>query len=354
MKLRNILACLSLAFLPLGAASQENVAVNTAGTLVYSLPQTSLTFEVTTVQENFHAGPYAQFAEKYLGVKVRQKDEVSIDISKINVTSYSEADPSSRRFIPLGAVNLETAFLQLTSCGLIAQADAYASSESRWRFPVNGGEQVTDGGLTSNLSSVSTTLYKTVKNEGGYIKVPVQHSVKVAKTLEKKAAETASLIFGLREKRMQIITGDTDATYSGEAMGAAVAEIGRLEAEYLRLFTGYSESNMQTVTFDYVPDRAKLRDILFRISDAEGVLPATDLSGKPVVIEFAFKEAPALEEMDEKEARKLAKNSVFVTYREPAVATFKLMDGTRTLLVKRLPIYQFGSDCTFPLAAKIK
>ena len=46
------------------------------GTLTYCLPSTVIALEVTAVQENFYAGPYARYAEKYLGIKARQADRL--------------------------------------------------------------------------------------------------------------------------------------------------------------------------------------------------------------------------------------------------------------------------------------
>ena len=46
-----------------------------AGSVTYCLPSTGVSIQVEAVQEKFFAGPYAKYAEKYLGVKPRQKDE---------------------------------------------------------------------------------------------------------------------------------------------------------------------------------------------------------------------------------------------------------------------------------------
>ena len=82
----------------------------------------------------------------------------------------------------------------------------------------------------------------------------MQQNMVVEKSADKKAAEAAETIFKLRQKRLQIVTGDTDATYSGEAMGAAIAELTRLEEEYMTLFVGYSDYNDMAMSFDVIPD----------------------------------------------------------------------------------------------------
>ena len=66
------------------------------GFLTYSLPSTTITLDVEAVQDKFYAGPYAKYAEKYLGIKARQKDETTFQITQIRMTPLLEADQSRR------------------------------------------------------------------------------------------------------------------------------------------------------------------------------------------------------------------------------------------------------------------
>ena len=61
------LLCLAAVLLPAGRISAQDPM----GTVSYSLPQTTITIEVEAVREYFYAGPYAKFAQKYLGVDAR-------------------------------------------------------------------------------------------------------------------------------------------------------------------------------------------------------------------------------------------------------------------------------------------
>lgn len=62
------LLCLAAALLPAGRISAQDPV----GTVSYALPQTTITIEVEAVREYFYAGPYAKYAQKYLGVDARQ------------------------------------------------------------------------------------------------------------------------------------------------------------------------------------------------------------------------------------------------------------------------------------------
>lgn len=320
------------------------------GVLSYSLPATSLVLEVEAVQENFYAGPYARYASKYLGVEVRQKDSQVYTISKVSLTPYVEADHGSRFVLDVGNERMKAVFLKLTSMGLIARSDGNFGSESVWRFPSPVSGDFSEVGLTPNFTSEATTLYHNVKQESAYSRVAVKQEIVVEKSEEKRAAETAALIFDIREKRYQIVTGDTDATYSGEAMGAAIEELTRLEKEYMSMFTGYSEYQTQKMTFEVLPqkDRENQLYVAFRISDSAGLLPPDNISGKPVILEVTPQTvAPSLPEGGK--VSKKARDNEFVTYKIPAICTVKLSDGMNVIFQSRVPVYQLGTESSFPL-----
>ncbi len=344
-----ILTVMSVALLlSVSAVSRAKDTGDPEGALSYCLPNTSLSFEVEAVKEVFHVGPYAKYAQKYLGVDARQADGTTYILSKVTMTPYIEADQSARYFLQVGGKAVDAAFLRLTSCGLVSVSDGSYGVGSVWRFPVSLEEYSQDNGLISNTASESTTLYRNVRAEGDYTTVAVQQQVTVAKTVEQKAAETASLIFDLRKKRIQILTGDTDATYSGEAMGAAVAEIARLEKEYMSMFVGYTETSVQTVKYDIVPEKDRTMYIAFRFSESAGLMNADELSGTPIVLEITPNEV-----YNGGIGKVTSTNpSKYCVYRVPAVCTVKLRNGTDVIMTTRLPIHQYGYDSSFSLNAK--
>ena len=317
------------------------------GTVSYALPLTTLSFDVEAVQEKFYAGPYAKFAQKYLGIDARQQDEKTFQLSSVKITPCIEADQSNRYLAAISSKNGSTsAFLQMTSQGLVAVRDGSFGDGSVWRFPVRTSGDFSDKGVGSNLTAEATTLYQGVKQESAYNKVAIQQNMVVEKSLESKAKEAADMIFKLRKTRVQIVTGDTDANYSGEAMAAALAEITRMEKEYMTLFTGYSEFQTQNKHFDLVPvnnERMKVQ-VVFRLSDEEGLLPADNMSGKPYFIDITPEEIAGADA-----PKGAGKSGVSIVYRIPAICTVQLSDGTDILLTSRLPIYQFGVDKTYPI-----
>jgi hypothetical protein len=252
--------------------------------------------------------------------------------------------------------------------------DACMTADGADVLALSTGKLALEQGLTEGRLTVDGSYDKFMLLSGIFAQMPVKKARKTAakktddaekpakkpaakkttkKTTTKKAAETAEMILKLRQQRLQIVTGDTDATYSGEAMGAAIDEITRLEKEYMTLFVGYSDIQQQKMRFDVVPQPGldSQMYVAFRLSDAAGLVPADNLYGKPIVMEIvpqAFAE-PQMASGVVSNAKE-----VQVYYRIPAVCTVKIMDGTNLLLQSRMPIYQLGRESSLPVNVILK
>ena len=113
------------------------------------------------------------------------------------------------------------------------------------------------------------------------------------------------------------------------------------------LFIGYSEFQTQKMNFEVIPQAGETQMyIAFRLSDAAGLVPADNLSGKPVVMEVVPQKFAEPEGAPE--TVKPAKGAV-VNYRIPAICNVKLMDGVNMLLQSRIPVYQLGRESSTPL-----
>ena len=339
----------ALMLLPVTASAQKKA--DPEGYLTYSLPSTVISIDVEAVQEKFYAGPYAKYAEKYLGIKPRMKDENTVQLTQVRMTPLVEPDQTRRYSVDVKKRVEEATLMKLASGGFVTFADAKHGDQIVWRFPTEEKGDFSGKGVSSNLTSGSTTLYRKDDKESAYNRIAVQQDMVIEKTLEQKAAETAAMILKLRKQRLQIVTGDTDATYSGEAMGAAIEELTRLENEYMTLFTGYSEKQPQHMTFEVIPDPSKENQmyVAFRMSEAGGLVPADNLSGKPVVMEIVPQAFAQPEVKDEKKSK-----DVGVYYRIPAACTVKLLDGMDLIFQTRMPIYQLGQESSLPVNMVLK
>jgi len=319
------------------------------GSYIYSLPITSLTFKVKVAHLSFKSGPYAQFTQKYLGInEAEQSDKEYYRIQSFTSGIVEEAD--SQNLYTLEAVpGTDMSFLELTNQGLIvptafvtqAPHQPIAAKEMRIATPY------TDLGADPSIYKEKATFFSDVKMDTSFVKVPVQKSMLVEKSMETRASDAANFIFTLRKRRVDLISGDIDNAFNnGEALKVALNEITRLEREYLSLFIGKTYVDSLTYHFDYTPTGSgKSSSILFRFSENKGVVAENDLSGRPVMLEVSsnntIQQLPAA--INDK-----GKDAVIIA-RYPEVCTVKIMDGKDILFFTKAAISQAGKIVRMPI-----
>lgn len=311
-----------------------------AQTVSYSLPQTTVTVEVDAIQETFFAGPYAAYAKKYLGIDVRRTDSFRSYVKEVRLLTRVEADPEAR--FSVDTKGAEDRFLVLSSQGLVSFQDKLEAGDLVWRFNPQPEADFGSKGMTASTRTEVRVTWEEVQVDTAFTRVPVESSYQVEKTPEMKAEEAAKLILKAREERFNISTGNTDATFSGEALGAALAELDRVEKEYLTLFTGYTVSREQSGSFDVVPSaKAKKQQyVAFRLNDRDGLV--SESPGMAYMLEF--------EPVEVADGQANAKDSkTAVHYRIPAICTTRLTTGGKTLFQSRIPVYQLGREGIYPL-----
>ena len=334
----------AILLIALACACTYAKAQSTPAGVSYALPKSVLLFDVKAQKTSFHAGPYAKYAAKYLGFEAKEADETTYSIVSVAVKSKTEADQSSRYSAVVTPAGRRDYF-SLSTQGLIVREGGPATGGNVWRFPAPKNGVFSVEGLPANLTKETGTLYR----QG---RASVQQSAVVEKSEEQKAREVADKIFSIREQKYKILVGDTDATYSGEAMKATIDELNRMEAECLELFKGSSESAEVQANFEVIPEKDVLLYVAFRISDEEGLVQADNLAGKPYIVELKPEDIPTAQKAEEPGAKKKKSKEPepqLLHYRVPAICALRLGDGQATLLQTRVPVYQFGIDETMQI-----
>ena len=310
-----------------------------AQTVTYSLPQTTVTVEVDAVQENFFAGPFAPFAKRFLGIDVRETDASRSYVKEVRLVTRVEADPKARFSVDTKGV--EDRFLALSSQGLVSFQDKLEAGDLVWRFNPQPSADFGTKGVTSQTRTETRTIWKEIATDTAFVRVPVEEAYQMPKTPEMKAQEAADMILKARKERFNISTGNTDATFSGEALGAALAELDRVEQEYLTLFTGYTVTREQHGSFDVVPspEDRMYRYQAFRLSNRDGLVA----EGAGTIYNLEFEPTEVNDPSPSKDTRNV------VHYRIPAVCNVKLTSGGKTLFESRIPVYQLGLESLYPL-----
>lgn len=324
--------------------------------LVYSLPKTSLKVKVEAQFTSFVPGPYARFAQKYLGLSgISTSPSSTWAITKVNVETKNHADLQTL-FVVEPEESFDISFLKISNEGLVIpiSSTGYALSKQQYQPQpqVISELEFVDLSNTPFIAAEQTTHYTRVLQDSSFVRVPVHKSMVVEKSLEEKAKEAADFIFSLRKRRFELLSGDADFVAEGKAAEAVLREISRLESEYLTLFTGKAQTSTATYWFDYSPDGQKkdASAILFRFSESRGILPLSDLSGSPVLVSVVAPEQWSGVEIfdrlnaDEKGMPRL--DAIY--YRIPVPVSVRIHDSKTDFFSQSLTFFQFGPIIRMP------
>lgn len=281
---------LALALLVCGGAAAQNPyialqgAVETAGGIVVSQPRTVLAVDVTAERDVTLSGPYARYAQKFLGVRAPLTDKTAWSVTGASV-----------------------ALLDAGAC-----LDAPAPAEP----------------------SRSVMTYATADDE--FPRLQADKNDMTVMALEDAAREAANTLFSLRKHRLELITGEAGENVFGEGLKAALAEIERLEQGYLELFLGKRIVTTETRRYVVDPTADKKQYIVCRFSPAEGLLPESDLSGDMVLLQIE----PSGDTATALEASAKETNVVACRVADPSVCS--VIFGGRVYARKVLPLFEFG------------
>lgn len=196
-----------------------------SGNVVVSEATTTLVVDLTVECEEFEAGVYARYAQKYFGKRA----------SLVSRMSYA----------------------------LVGGDVAVLDAPSYYAAPAN---IVTESVVTAGD------------------KVMVDRLAADELTQEEAAKRAAERIFELRAARQDILLGEYGDGVYGAGLEAALREIERLEGEYLKLF--YGTRTVTTTTHRYImPVSADMpNNVIARFNSEEGLLAKDNVAGDIVMV----------------------------------------------------------------------
>jgi len=334
---------------PLGQNALSKAAV------YYSLPQTVITIKVNYTKTTYIPGPYADYAKKYLGIEgVENAPKEEYAIAQIEIVTHQESDPKAI-FVVLPSSRGYGNFLQLCREGLVLPVSSLASGSETETIQEPKGDELAfkDLSITPFIAQENTTFYGRTLRDSAYVRVPIQRTMIIERNSEEKAREAADLIFSIRKKRLDFLTPDVDHPFAGDALQVILNELQRLENEYLSLFIGRRIVQSFSKKFAFIPSNPEGENaIIFRFSESKGVLPETDLSGRPILLEIQKPEYPSNYDTVKGDLENYMKKVKFDTYqyRIPATVNLRLIDGKQVLASKRVSVYQYGILAQLPVS----
>lgn len=317
----------------------ESAAPAVVEGVVYSLPRTGVKVYVQAVKETFRPGPYAAYAEQLLGIKnVRTKKAVNWVVEEVKIDVFSEPDPE-QVYKAMGNI---AGLVSLSNDGCLAGINANTTSDKNDEIITNRVGQKNkfdDNSLFEYFTD--SPLYTSGDSTNNY------RPVKLAD--EKKISKAAERVLECRRLQYEIAAGLVDELHpDGEAYKVSLKELKKIEEDYLSLFVGKSTYDKETFSFDYVPKGGGKSEAIFRISEENGVVPATDLSGKPVMIECEIDKDLNQKYSGMVKSTNPAAGQSGVYYRIPGRATVRLIADMNVIATTRATVAQFGAIAPLP------
>lgn len=332
--------------------AQKRRTLETPNTVIYALPQTVLKVDVVAEKTIMKKGPFADYAQKYLGISdVVTSDGVEWKLKSIELNGVGEVDPEQYHKVT-ASVDYEPSLIALTPEGLIRGFNLRKSSFYNVEKEVV--ELTTDeikmeyGKFSINpiIKYREDTTYKVVETDTAFIKVPILEKQALTKSLEEKAEEAAHQIFKLRKRRFKILTSNFEVLPpDGKAYEVLVKELAKLEEDYISMFVGKKVSVQKSYQFSYAPKKGENGGVIFRMSPQMGPVGVNDLGGRPVRVDF--KNLGITNELAILPTAGVNPQTL-ISYRIPGMADVSISNGKSILLKKRMPIAQFGKIATMP------
>ena len=323
MKTANVLLAATALCLAIPATAQQTRTLtadkhNEYG-LVYTLPVTAVRFDVTARHTVSHAGPYFQYAKKYIGTdKVVKEDSEHWEILSVKATPVGIPDTENEYLMQLKPGGLTS--ICVADDGMLLAINRDVDAPAAPELPED----------TRLKSEVGPRDYLQFVNEDF---LASQSSAKQAQMLSESLME-------VRDAKISLTRGTAETMPTdGRQLELMLNSLSQQEASMTAAFLGTVESQTVTRSFVFTPGEPG-RSVLFRMSDFAGFVAADDYSGEPVYVNVKVTRRGEMPVDDKGDEKKVPRDAVI--YNIPGAATVSLSHSGKTLWSGDLECSQYG------------
>jgi hypothetical protein len=322
------------------------------GSLIYALPRTVFTVKVEAERTLMIPGPYADYAEDFLGLKdVQKAREEHWSLKNLSISSHEEVDPSEYYVIHTNGM-FRSNVLALKKEGIILDLNPavnYQELNNAGKSGINLNRfNPPDLGSDEYYEVQTDTAFRRVKIDSTFIRIPYIVEKKKKLSQDQLAEWAAKRLMELRDGKVLILTGEANVFPQDDA---SINEINRMEKEYTELFTGKCITDINIFTYQFIPVKESSGKSfeIFRFSEEAGPEDAGSASGIPVLAEVVPEQKTKDIVIVEKGTQK-SSNALYdkLFYRMPDVANIKISMNGKTLYSSRKLIYQLGEVMQLP------
>jgi hypothetical protein len=354
----------TLSFISL--AAQINVKHVTDGTnlsdkqgIFYALPTSLVKVDVIVLKTEYIAGPYAEYAAKYLDLKdVNTSDYNEYVIIDLKLSTLAVPDPEQVYFAEITdkvAKEGKTVLLSLSTSGMAMDLEGNMPAQALKDFSAlsvqsgTGHDDLFKYFAETNLYEQFDTIIQKVVVDTVMVEKKYLERNWVEKSDEDKALEAANKISRIREARFNLITGYQEIPYEADALAYMDRQLVRMEKEYMSLFTGVTFQKHLTYSITVNPARedAGASIPVFVFSERSGVKEASASGGDKVMLSVEPLGDFGTIRVISGERNKSGNNQGFY-YRIPVMARLKLSISNDLSAEGVFPISQLGTVSFLP------
>ena len=309
---------------------------------VYYLPQTVLDFGFCMEVRRFTPGPYAAYCNTLLGFPAKERPEATTyRIVEVTLTQHQEADLRAPYVVQQTGI-ADRDFVALSRGGwLIPSQQRGTTSMTGQRTMALSPAEFVDRSTEPFIDSQRSVLHAVRQHDSTFESVPVAREVAVKRTEAEKAQQAANVIFQLRKRRLDLLSGE-EVPASADALAVVLRELSRLEAEYLSLFRGVTQRDTVWGRLSFVPQPTMTTAIPCRFSPSRGIVAAHEMTAQPVVLHLESEG-----EAESMPSPSSVKNAYF--YRSQREVNLRLMLDNQTLYEGRVSLSQGGDVLHRPI-----
>jgi len=305
--------------------AQTNVVQISAETLPqnyisYFLPKTEILIEVSVKHTIQKPGRFANYAKRLLALNnvITSKSE-KYELEKVNI-NYNIIPDTLKNF----AVEINS---KSTAYNLYLNENKIIKGVNFSNCNSNGAQLQHKIKLpTENIDTTLLFNYSVLSEDA------------LMATSETKMAEMAAKqIFKIRESRIEILSGESETEYKGDALQLVISELDKIEKELVALFEGKSITFTETKTFRFTPKSAVEDEVIFRFSPLLGIVEKDDLAGRAISMSI-FPEYINNQNSVEKKVKKFG-----IYYNVSQNAKTAIFDGNRQLAENNFLLPQLGT-----------
>ena len=259
--MRKILAFFVVNMLMMGSFAQIQVypadvvpekGMKYVGSVRYALPTTTLKMTVSVSKVQDVRGYFSDYAESLLGLtNIIQQNRTYYTLNSVDVEPIATPDESK----------IYCAYTSNADIAKLWQEESRTATDVLAAAPLNTYtiHTATLPDFFKNYADISypqqsEAFVDTKIIDGVVTQVPASHTKTVSKSFESKAREAADAIMKSRRDQYNLVAGEQETPYSGEALQTMLAELKAWENNYMSLFTGISIADTITYVFYVTPE----------------------------------------------------------------------------------------------------